>query len=95
MRPITKDILKEKIKNKENIQLIDIRETYEWQNGKICELNIPMDEMIKRIEEIKNKKEKIIYCKSGKRSKSLAFIIKQKFNLEISYLEGGYENYIK
>ena len=54
-----------------------------------------MGEFIERIEEIKNNKENILYCKSGKRSKSLAFIIKQKFNLEISYLEGGYENYIK
>ena len=95
MNPISKQILKEKIKNKENINIIDIRENYEWENGKICELNIPMGEFIERIEEIKNNKENILYCKSGKRSTSLAFIIKQKFNLEISYLEGGYENYIK
>ena len=95
MNSISKKILKEKIKNKENINLIDIRENYEFQNGKICELNIPMDEFIDRIEEIKNNKENILYCKSGKRSKSLAFIIKQKFNLKISYLEGGYDNYIK
>ena len=95
MNPISKQILKEKIKNKENINIIDIRENYEWENGKICDLNIPMGEFIERIEEIKNNKENILYCKSGKRSKSLAFIIKQKFNLEISYREGGYENYIK
>ena len=95
MKSITAKTLKEKIKKKENIQLIDIRENYEHENGKICELNIPMDEMIERIDEIRYKKEKIIYCKSGKRSKSLAFIIKQKFNLEVSYLEGGYEDYIK
>ena len=95
MKSITAKTLKDKIKNKENIQLIDIREKYEHENGKICELNIPMDEMMNRIEEIQNKKEKIIYCKSGKRSKSLAFIIKKKFNLEVSYLEGGYEDYIK
>ena len=34
MNPISKQILKEKIKNKENINIIDIRENYEWENGK-------------------------------------------------------------
>lgn len=95
MNKISKKKLKNKIQNKEQINLIDIREKYEWENGNICELNIPMDEFIKRIDEIKNKQKIILYCKSGKRSKSLSFIIKQKFNLKTSYLEGGYKNYIE
>ena len=95
MYKISKEKLKEKIKRKEKINLIDIREKYEWENGRLSELNIPMDEFLGKVNEINNKKEIILYCKSGKRSKSLSFVIKQKFDLNIYYLEGGYENYMK
>ena len=96
MYKISKEKLKEIIKKKEKINLIDIREKYEWENGKLSESNIPMDEFLGRINEIRYNDDIIIlYCKSGKRSKSLSFVIKQKFNLNIYYLEGGYENYIK
>ena len=39
------------IKNKD-ITIIDIREIYEFEDGSICELNIPLDQFMIRINEI-------------------------------------------
>ena len=37
-----------------------------------------------------------MYCKSGKRSKSMIFMLKKKFGIQnITHLEGGYEAWLE
>ena len=89
---MTAEELKEKISSKLNIQIIDLREEYEFEDGSICNTNIPMGEIMNRLNEINNEGEVVMYCKSGKRSKSMVYMLKKQYGLtHIQQLEGGYE----
>ena len=44
------------------------------------------------LNEINNEGEVVMYCKSGKRSKSMVYMLKKQYGLtHIQQLEGGYE----
>ena len=89
---MTPEELKDKITNKSNIQIIDLREEYEFEDRSICNTNIPMGEVKTRLNEINNEGEVVMLCKSGKRSKSMVFMLQKKHGLShIQQLEGGYE----
>ena len=61
---MTPEELKDKITNKSNIQIIDLREEYEFEDGSICNTNIPMGEVMTRLNEINNEGEVVMFCKS-------------------------------
>ena len=83
--------LKQRIENNEPISIIDIREPFECENGHICDYNIPLDEVLSRIDEVPRDITVIIYCNSGKRSQSLKYMIEKLHNYDnIHHLEGGY-----
>ena len=86
--------LKHLIDGKADVKIIDIRESYEYENGSICELNIPLAQFMSRINDIPREKPVIIYCNSGKRSRSLKYMIKKlhAYN-NLSHLEGGYQKW--
>lgn len=89
---MTPEELKNKIISESNIQIIDLREEYEFEDGSICKTNIPMGEVMARLHEINSKGEVVMFCKSGKRSKSMVFMLQKRHGLEhIQQLEGGYE----
>ena len=89
------DCLKEKI-GSENFLLIDIREPYEFEDGSICSTNIPLAQIMNNLEQLVPEKEIVIYCKSGKRSKSLKFILEKIHGLKnIDHLEGGYQAWLE
>jgi rhodanese-related sulfurtransferase len=83
MKTVNVQELKQLIDEKQDFQLIDVREPFE---NELCTLNgilIPMAEIVARAEEISKDKKVIIYCRSGMRSATV-----------ISYLEQnhGYSN---
>ena len=81
------------IKNKD-IKIIDIREIYEFEDGSISELNIPLDQFMIRINEIPRDKPVVIYCNSGKRSKSLKYMVERNHSFNnIYHLEGGFQKW--
>ena len=83
--------LKQKIQSNETLVIIDIREPYECENGFISKFNIPLSQFMDRIDEIPNDKPVVIYCNSGKRSRSLKYMIEKMHSLtNIQDLEGGY-----
>ena len=89
---MTPEELKDKIASKSDIQIIDLREEYEFEDGSICNTNIPMGEVMTRLNEINNKGEVVMFCKRGKRSKSMVFMLQKQHGLaHIQQLEGGYE----
>jgi sulfur-carrier protein adenylyltransferase/sulfurtransferase len=71
---------------KENINLIDIREPYEHEEFNIGGENIPMDDLEK--EDIQANVTTILYCASGIRSKTLATKLRKSLpTADIRYLD--------
>jgi len=84
--------LKLKLDNNQAIYIVDIREPYECENGSISDVNIPMNQVINRISEIPKNKAVLLYCNTGKRSKSLKYMIEKLYQYkQLNHLEGGYQ----
>ena len=90
MRTITAQELYEKMNTGTAVQLIDVREDYEYEDYNIGGKNIPMDRFMEAIDSLDNSIDCVLCCRSGKRSKALVHTINRKLNLHnyIS-LEGG------
>ena len=87
------DFLKLKTKT---IQIIDIREQYEFEEGHISKLNIPMDQILDSIDKIEKKIPVIIYCNSGRRGASVVHVLRKKYSMKnVSNLLGGYQAYLE
>ena len=88
--------LSEKLRDKEDIQLIDVRESYEFEDGSIGGINIPLDEMMTSVDRISTSKDVIIYCRSGNRSAAIIYMLEKKHKLNNLYnLERGYTAYLE
>tara|TARA_B100001113_G_scaffold106644_1_gene86520 strand:+ start:234 stop:530 length:297 start_codon:yes stop_codon:yes gene_type:complete len=86
--------LKRLIDGNEDITIIDIRETYECEDGTISELNIPLAQFLSKINEIPKDKPVVLYCNSGKRSRSLKYMIEKLHSLNnLIHLEGGFQKW--
>ncbi len=86
--------LKRLIDENEDIIIIDIRENYQFEDGAICEVNIPLAQFMSRINELPKGKPVVLYCNSGKRSRSLKYMIEKlhSFN-NLTHLEGGFQKW--
>jgi len=74
--------------------LIDIREEYEHEDYNIGGKNIPMGEVLSRLDELKGHSEIYIYCRSGKRSKAIAYsLCKELGDCTIYSCAGGLSAY--
>ena len=83
--------------SKKSIQIIDIREKYEYELGNIPDsFHIPMDEILRSIDKIEKSKKVILYCRSGKRSSAVKYMLNREYKLQNIYcLEGGYTAYLE
>ncbi len=71
--------------------LLDVRRNDEYANGKIANaINIPIDEIRNRLDEIPKEKNIFIYCEAGLRGYLAQRILKQNGFNNISNLSGGY-----
>jgi len=90
MKTKTVQELKQLIDDKADFQLIDVRETHEFD---ICEIGgelIPMGEIPESVEKIDRSKPVIVHCRSGKRSANVIQYLEQNFQFDNLYnLEGG------
>jgi rhodanese-related sulfurtransferase len=90
MKTISVKELKSKIDNKEDFQLIDIREVHEVEIAHINGEHIPMDLILSNSEKISKDKQVIIHCRSGQRSAAVVNALEQQFRFENLYnLTGG------
>ena len=92
-----KEITSEELLNKlSKVQLIDIREPYEHEEGHIEDsINIPMGDFLEKLDELSRTKQIIIYCNTGRRSKPVAYMTYKLHNITLYNLEGGYKNFLK
>lgn len=84
----------EKIKNDDNILMIDGRDKLAFDEGHIeNSINIPSPDLRKRYVELDKDKRIVIICNSGVRSSLGISILKQKGFKEVMNLSGGMQGY--
>ena len=90
MKEITVQELKTKMDNKEDFQLIDVRELHEIEIATINGEHIALGEVINRRNEISKDKQVIIHCRSGARSGNAVQALEGNFGFDNLYnLKGG------
>ena len=96
MKSITVSAFKEKIENKEDFQLIDVREPDEHSEFNIGGELIPLNEIVQQVEKIATDKPVIIYCRKGIRSQIAIQRLQEKFPFtDLINLIGGTEAWKK
>lgn len=81
--------------NKEYSILIDVRTLQEFTMGSIeGAINIPLDELRNRLQEIPTDKELILFCQIGLRGYFAYRILIQKGYTNVKNLSGGYKTYL-
>ena len=92
-----KEITSKELLNKiSKVQLIDIREPYEYEEGNIeGSINIPMGDFLEKLDQLETNKQIIIYCNTGRRSKPVVYMTHKLHNIILYNLEGGYKNFLK
>ncbi len=81
--------LKEKLKNGEEIFILDVREVHEYQRANIGGVLMPMNTVPARLHEIPRDRHVVVQCHSGARSQAVAeFLLQQGFT-RIHNLSGG------
>ena len=96
MKSITISAFKEKIENKEDFQLIDVREPDEHSEFNIGGELIPLNEIVQQVEKIATDKPVIIYCRKGIRSQIAIQRLQEKFPFtNLINLIGGTEAWKK
>src|ERR1700752_1221426 len=89
MKEITVQELKAMQDKKEDFQLIDVREEYEYD---ICQIGgelIPMGEITENLDKISKTKKVVVHCRSGKRSASVVQMLEQQGYTNLYNLKGG------
>jgi rhodanese-related sulfurtransferase len=88
---ITIEELNERLTNKETLNIIDVREEYEFDEFNIGAQLIPLGELPDRLDEIKADKdaEIILHCRSGARSGRAVAYLESEGYTNVRNLVGG------
>lgn len=90
VKELTVEELKEMFDEKADFQLIDVREKFELEIVNIGGLHIPMSQVTKRLHEIDQDRQVVIYCRSGRRSAIAVDHVQQVMGHDKMYnLAGG------
>lgn len=96
MVSITANELRNKIANKDDIVIIDVREPHEHEAFNIGGTLIPLKYIFENIALINKDKPVVIYCQKGVRSQLAIQRLQQKFNYNnLINLSGGMEAWKK
>lgn len=73
-----------------NIQIVDVREAYEYEIANIHGELMPKSEVTNHLQKISKDKQVIVHCRSGKRSADVIELLQEKYGFDNLYnLEGG------
>jgi sulfur-carrier protein adenylyltransferase/sulfurtransferase len=86
---ITVKELKRRRNAGEDVQLIDVREPYEFKIAQIGGKLIPQNDVPQRLAEIDRDREVVVHCRSGARSQKIAEFLKQNGYARVANLAGG------
>lgn len=69
VKEITAKELEEKLNEKEEMEIIDVREDFEVQFGMVPgATNIPLEQLLGQMNQLDKEKEYVLICRSGSRS---------------------------
>jgi rhodanese-related sulfurtransferase len=90
MKEITVQELNKMISSNEDLQLVDVREEYEFESANIGGELIPLGTIIEQSTMISRDKPVIIYCRSGSRSAAAVRELENRFGFtNLHNLKGG------
>lgn len=90
MKSKTVTELKQMIDNKEDFQLVDVREDHEFEVCNLGGLLIPMNTVPDNVDKIVKDKPVVVHCRSGKRSANVISYLETNYGYTNLYnLEGG------
>jgi adenylyltransferase/sulfurtransferase len=91
LEEITATELKQRLDNDQNCQIIDVRETFEYDIARIPGTKlIPLGQVVARMNEIDPSRETVMHCKGGVRSaKAIAALKQAGFPGRLLNLKGG------
>jgi rhodanese-related sulfurtransferase len=80
---------------RDNVQLLDVREPYEWNAGRIeGAVHIPLQEVLDgRTEGLDPDRPVVIYCRTANRSEVARLMLEAR-GFEASVMEGGSEAWV-
>lgn len=96
MTEISAQKLKERIDSGEKLNLLDVREEWEYQEFNIGAKNIPLSVFMTKMEELEDWKDEeiIVHCKMGGRSTQAAMILEQVGFKNVVLYRGGTDEWI-
>lgn len=78
------------------LQIIDVREEWEYDICNLGGVSIPMESIPERVGEISKDRKVIVHCHSGIRSANVIQFLEQTYRFENLYnLEGGIAEWIR
>ncbi len=90
MKEVTVQELKQMLDNGEDIQLIDVREEWEFDTANLNGQLIPLGTIMDNIENVSRDKKVVIHCRSGARSTTAVKALEQSSGFDNLYnLKGG------
>ena len=91
MNNISVEELKSRMDKGEKLNLIDVRESWEYEDFNIGARNIPLSEFVNHLGELEKLKnqEVIIHCQMGGRSMQAATLLEQQGFRNVKNVEGG------
>jgi rhodanese-related sulfurtransferase len=93
---ITAEELKERMDKGEALNVLDVREQWEYDEANLGAQLIPLNSLPNRLAEIEQYKEKelIVHCRSGRRSDNAKKFLEQNGFKNVRNLLGGIEEYL-
>ena len=86
---------KSTFESRHELQIIDVRESFEWKMGHIeGAQHIPMGEIANRLDDIGDDKPLVAVCRSGNRSAQVTEFLRDK-GFKIENLDGGLKAWAK
>ena len=89
MKEVTVSELKQMMDNKEDFQLIDVREPHEADIAQIGGELIPMGEVMANLDKISKDKKVVVHCKAGGRSGAIVNALQSQGYNNVYNLKGG------
>ncbi|MDR2281959.1 MAG: rhodanese-like domain-containing protein [Sphingobacterium sp.] len=89
MKEVTVRELKSMIDQNEEFQLIDVRETFEYEVSNLNGINIPLGGILIESDKLSKDIPVIIQCRSGKRSAQAVMLLEQQGFTNLANLKGG------
>src|SRR5690606_24650166 len=92
-KQIAPEEVAKRLKNSEEVFIIDVRENGEVASGKIPSANnIPLGQLALRKDELNKKRTYVVVCQSGNRSKAACGIL-EALGFKVEDMAGGMNNW--